>query len=232
MTRHASRSQSPASTLAEIEARLKQAASGQVDIASLAVFEHGATGLRFRVGPMSRPSHEKWLNLRFVEEEQHRQSGGAEKEAPFIRKRSDEFLLAQAVWTEDGQRLPDALAKLLMEGEGFGPSTYGLLEAATARNPPRGALLNEVIQMWGATTTNMIFWRVCREAGLFDVLLDRLAGNPEEQAKASRQLKKVEETLTFWEGAFECERIAIESGFEAYGPQVNSPSPQQSVPGS
>lgn len=165
---------------------------------------------------MKRPDHEAYHSLRFLEDEQHRESGAFEKGAPLLRTRSDEFLLCHAVWTEDGNLLTPALASLLMNGSRFGPSTFLLIDAAQEQNPPRGVLVSEISRIWGASTVNLIFWRVCREMGLFKILLDRMAGNEEERAYAEREIEKVEATLNFWEAGFECEAVATQAGMETY----------------
>src|SRR6476646_9774996 len=139
---------STASALAEIEELLAKYESGTTDVSKLPVVEHSSTGLRFRVGPMDRAGHEAWHNLRYLEERQYQQSGAEENGAPFIRKRSDEYLLTHAVWSEEGKLLPDRLAKALMSGSG--PAVFAVLEAAAAQNPPREAMVDEIQKLWAA----------------------------------------------------------------------------------
>lgn len=205
-----------ASTLDAIEARLKEIANGPTDISALQVVEHKATGLRFRVGPMKRANHEAWFNLRYFEEKQHADIGAREAGAPLQRDRSDLYLLQHAVWTEDGQKLTEPNARLLLDGEGFGPSTYALCEAAAHHNPPREAVVAALAQVWGASASNIVFWRVLKEAGLFKMLLDRFEGTPEEREVAEREIAKVTGTLEFWEAAFEADRAAAEMDVGVY----------------
>lgn len=206
----------PASTLAAIEAKLRADAKGAVDHKKLTVFTHVATNLKFRIGPMGRQAHETWMALRFMEEAQHRDSGAARAGAPLVRDRSDIHLLTSAVWTEDGIRLTDELARFLMDNDAYGPSTYAMLETASLLNPPRQALVGEIQKMWGANAVNFIFWRVLEKAGMFKVVIDRLAGNPEEQAAAAKELRKVEYTLAFWEAGFNTKEIAQDMELDTY----------------
>lgn len=165
---------------------------------------------------MKRADHEAWHALRFIENVQHQESGAEEKNAPQTRPQSDRFLLEHAVFDDGGTLLPNGVVTLLMDGAGFGPSTYALLDSAAAQNPPRAMLVNELAKIWGATTTNLIFMRVLKEAGLFKLLLDRLAGDETERAFAESELSKVEETLLFWEAAFEADQQAKDYDLETY----------------
>lgn len=205
-----------ASTLSEIEARLRALNEGPDDVSDLTVIEHKASKLLFHVGPMTRIEHETWTNLLFFEEQQWRENGGDKTNAPILRARSDAYLLRNAVWTEDGQKLTDELAELLLNLRRFGPSTTALIEAAHGFNPPRAQMVWALQQCFGANQAFLVIVRVLKEMGLFKLLLDRVVGDESEKEFAAREIQKVEEALIFFEAIFEAQDAAKEMEIETY----------------
>ncbi len=211
-----------ASTLDQIAARLKEINEGTQDTSKLPVVSHEASGLSFRVGPMARADYEAWQNLKTLENLQHETGGGAKNGAPQNRDKSDAFLLCHAAFSESGEKLTAELAKLLLDGPGFGPSTHILCEAAAKENPPRAQLIGEMEILMNATACNLVFWRVVKRCGLDKMLLDRLAGDEEERAFAEKEIGKVESTLVFWEAQLSAEKAAEIMESEIYSHAINS----------
>lgn len=205
-----------ASTLSEIEARLRELNDGPNDVSDLVVIEHKASKLLFHVGAMTRVEYDTWTNLRLFEEAQWRDGGGEKSGAPILYPRADAYLLCNAVWTQDGQKLTEELVQMLLDGKRFGPSTSAVIAAAHGANPPRAQMVWALQQCFGANQAFLVIVRVLEKMGLFKLLLDSVAGDGPEKEFALREIGKVEETLIFFEAIFQAQEAAKEMDIETY----------------
>lgn len=57
-----------ATTLDQIEAKIKERAAGPVDLSKYPLVRHDDLGVMFRVVPMSAPDYDSWQNLKYFEQ--------------------------------------------------------------------------------------------------------------------------------------------------------------------
>lgn len=199
-----------ASVHEQIAAKLKARRKADVvEVDKLEPIDHEVFGETFYVGAMDYVSHKQWIELRRFEDVSHIEQNRTEEDSK-DRSKSDQILLANAVYTEDGKNCGMEIASGLLELKGAGPDNFKLLSVAEKANPPREFLAIEVSQMMNKSTIDCILWRLLMECGLGKVLIDYMSthSSPEEKAWAEQEMAKVAEVVYAFQPLFEAEDTA------------------------